>query len=637
MTDPVLPVRPFAQIAEEPFRLLVDSISDYAIFLLDNDGRVASWNAGARRIKGYRAAEIIGESFERFYPPDKVAQGWPRVALQRAQEIGRFEDEGWRIRKDGSRFWASVVITALRDAQGRLQGFAKVTRDLTERRQQEEALRRSEEQLRLLMEAVKDHALIMLDTRGHVLAWNAGAQAITGYPAEEVLSRNILAIFDPGEESASQVRRSLNRSLTNGRIEIEGQWKRKDGSQFRANAQITPILGPDGKHRGFAVVTRDLSEPLRLLELEQTGRRMNEFIAMLAHELRNPLAAIFNAISVIQMQQTLPEAAQRMSDVVDRQARQLTRLVDDLLDIGRVATGKIPLRMESVDYRDVVLTSVEAAMPLIQAREQELHVAVPEQITMRGDPNRLAQALQNLLNNAARYTQRGGKISVTVQLEEERCVTLVGDTGQGIAPAALEQVFELYWQEPGLHRDPSESGLGVGLTLARRVAEMHGGTLSAHSEGRGRGATFEFVVPYLRWEPQSTADTPVASVRGDTLRILVVDDDRDVADSILMLLQELKQDGIALYSAAEALREGLEFDPMLVLLDLNMPDRSGFDLIDSLREAITHPIYVAAVTGFGQQDDRNRTRAAGFDAHLIKPVSVEQLRELIEEAAGQLR
>lgn len=631
------PPSPSGPLADDPIRLLVDSVTDYAIFLLDTDGRVASWNAGAQRIKGYRAGEIIGQSFERFYPPEKVAEGWPREELRRAQESGRLEDEGWRIRKDGSHFWASVVITALRNTQGQLQGFAKVTRDLTERREQEEALRRSEEQLRLLVEAVKDYALIMLDSGGHVLTWNAGAEAIMGYTTNEVLLRHVQMFTDPAEAAAGEVAHELELALTEGRVEIEGQRRRKDGSLFWANVIITPVHGHDGRHRGFALVTRDLSAPRRLLELEQTSRRMIEFIAMLAHELRNPLAPIRNAISVIQMQEMMPAIVQRMSDVIDRQARHLSRLVDDLLDTGRIATGKFSLKTETIDYRDVVLTSVEAARPLIQARGHRLHVDVPENITMCADPSRLAQALQNLLNNATRYTPPGGDITVTVQVEGRRCLTRVSDTGQGISPAALEQVFKLFEQEPGLHRDPSESGLGVGLTLARRMAEMHAGSLSAQSKGRGRGATFTLVLPCLPPVQQSCLDATVPVARRDRLRILVVDDNRDAADAIDMLLQELEQDSVALYSAADALRRGPAFDPMLVLLDLNMPDLTGFDLIGRLRDAIAHPIHVVAVSGFGQQSDRERTRAAGFDAHLTKPVSAEQLEALVERVSGSLR
>jgi len=636
--SPGLPAPPHSgQLADEPFRLLVDSVTDYAIFLLDVDGRVASWNAGAQRIKGYRAGEIIGQSFERFYPAEKIAEGWPREELRRAEANGRFEDEGWRLRKDGSQFWASVVITALRDAQGRLQGFAKVTRDLTERRRQEDALRRSEEQVRLLLEAVKDYALIMVDARGHILSWNAGAEAITGYSASEVLLRHMQMFLDPADVVAGQAANELELALTEGRVEIEGERTRKDGSLFWANVIITPVRDHDGVHRGFAVVTRDLSGPRRLLELEQTSRRMSEFLAILAHELRNPLAPIRSAISVIQMQKGLPTDVQRMSDVIERQARHMTRLVGDLLDIGRIATGKFSLKIEPIDYHDVVLTSVEAARPLMQARGHQLSIDLPEHIAMRADASRLAQALQNLLNNAARYTPAGGTVSLTVQVHAGQCVTSIIDSGQGIAPASLEQVFDLFAQEPGLRRDPSESGLGVGLTLARTMAEMHGGTLTAHSEGRGRGTTFRLTLPCLESAPEARADSAPAKVRSDSLRILVIDDNRDAADSMVMLLQLMGQEAVALYTAADALHRGPAFDPALVLLDLNMPDLTGFDLIGQLRSAIEHPIYVAAVTGFGQQSDRERTHAAGFDAHLMKPVAADQLRATVEHVSALRR
>ena len=632
-----LPAGPSARNAEERFRLLVDSVSDYAIFLLDTDGRVASWNTGAQRIKGYEAPEILGRSFECFYPPDKVISGWPREELRRAEQHGRIEDEGWRIRKDGSRFWASVVITALRDPQGRLQGFAKVTRDLTERRRQMEALRRSEEQLRLMLEAVKDYALYMLDTTGHVLTWNAGAAAITGYSAAEVLSRHIEMFFSAEDVMAGQPALELAKALATGRVETEAQRLRKDGTLFWANVVVTPVRGGDGVHRGFAVVTRDLSESRRLLELEQASRRMNEFIAMLAHELRNPLAPIRNAVGVIKMQQSLPPIVARMGDVLDRQAGHLTRLVDDLLDIGRIATGKISLQMEQIDYRDVVLAGVEAARPMMVARGHHLQVDATEPVPMRGDAIRLAQALHNLLSNAARYTPSGGDISVALRVSGALCRTFVSDNGQGIAPESLERVFGLFEQETGVTRDPSDSGLGIGLTLARTMAELHGGSLTAHSEGRGKGAVFELVLPCPVRAAERRATGVSAKLPSSELRILVVDDNRDSADSMVMLLQHLGHASQAAYDAAEALHVAPEFDPALVLMDLNMPGLNGFEAIDRLREAIDHPACIAAMTGYGQHSDRERTRNAGFDAHLTKPVSIEQLLPLIERAAGLIR
>ncbi|MGM9490109.1 hybrid sensor histidine kinase/response regulator [Ideonella sp. YS5] len=619
--------------SEKSFRLLVESVSDYAIFMLDSEGRVASWNAGAQRIKGYRPEEIIGQSFERFYPPEKVAEGWPREELRRAIANGRIEDEGWRVRKDGSRFWASVVITALRDPRGRLQGFAKVTRDLTERRKQEEELRRSEEQLRLMLEAVKDYALFMLDTSGRVLTWNAGATAIMGYTASEVLSCHFSMFFPQNDVAAGRPEQELGQALRTGRAELEEQRVRKDGSLFWANVIITPVLDRDGVLRGFAKVTRDLTEQRRLLELERASRHMNEFIAMLAHELRNPLAPIRNAVNVLRMQPDLPPVVDRMGDMIDRQARQLTRLVDDLLDVGRIATGKISLQRQDLDYREIVLASAEAARPLMAAKRHQLQVEVAEHIPMRGDPTRLAQVLHNLLSNAARYTPEGGEVILTATVVGSRSITRVLDNGQGIAPEALESIFGLFEQEHGVERNPSESSLGIGLTLARTLTELHGGSLTAHSEGRGRGASFELVLPCQPSSGTREAGRGSAPQRADDMRVLVVDDNHDSADSMVMLLEQLGHEAHAAYGSEQALQLAGTVRPTLILLDLNMPGEGGFEIIQRLRARLEHPVYIAAMTGYGQRADRERTRGAGFDEHLTKPVALDPLVKVIQRAA----
>jgi PAS domain S-box-containing protein len=526
-----------------------------------------------------------------------------------------------------------VVITALRDAKGRLQGFAKVTRDLTERRRQEEELRRSEEKLRLLLESVKDYALFMLDPSGHVLTWNAGATAIMGYQASEVLSRHYSLFFPPEAVAAGRPDEELGEALRNGRSEHEEQRVRHDGTLFWANVVITPVLDSDGVLRGFAKVTRDLTEQRRLVDLERASRHMNEFIAMLAHELRNPLAPIRNAVNVLRMQPDLLPVVDRMGDMIDRQARQLTRLVDDLLDVGRIATGKISLQRQDVDYREIVLASAEAVRPLMAAKRHQLQVEVANHIPMRGDPTRLAQVLHNLLSNAARYTPDGGEISLTAKLDGNRSITRVRDNGQGIAPEALERVFGLFEQEPGVERNPSESSLGIGLTLARTLTELHGGSLTARSEGRGRGATFELVLPCQAQSAARGARRGAAPARAEDIRILVVDDNHDSADSMVMLLEQLGHEAHAAYGAEQALKLAGSVKPSLILLDLNMPGADGFKVIHHLRAAIDHPVYIAAMTGYGQRADRERTRGAGFDEHLTKPVALDPLLKVMQRAA----
>jgi PAS domain S-box-containing protein len=634
--DPLTAPPPKSFQPEDRFRLLVESVQDYAIFMLDPAGHVLTWNAGAQRLKGYEAAEIIGRSFETFYPREAVERGWPQEELRRATAHGRVEDEGWRVRKDGTTFWASVVITALRDGQGRLIGFAKVTRDLTERKRQEEALRRSEEQFRLLMESVQDYAIYMLDPQGRVLTWNAGARAIKGYAAEEVVGRHFSIFFTAPDLAAGVPARELDAAHRDGRAETEGWRVRKDGTLFWASVVITPVHDDAGVLRGFAKVTRDLTEQRRIQELEHSSRRMHEFLAMLAHELRNPLAPIRNASEIMQRIPELPAPLVRVRQIIDRQLRHLTRLIDDLLDVARIVNGKIVLRTGPTDYRDIVHASVDAIRPLTDLRQQRLDVELPPRpLAMTADATRLAQALQNLLGNASRYTPEGGAIHVVVHREGTACVTEVRDTGQGIAAEALERIFGLFEQE-GTPHGHGESGLGIGLPLARKLVELHGGMLSATSPGPGRGSTFTMLLPLARGaglppqphEPAALDDPATGS------RVLVVDDNRDSADTMVSLLELMGHEARAVYGALDAPGAALDFQPRVVLLDLNMPDGDGYSVLQRLRERTQAPLFVAAMTGYGQDTDRQRTRQAGFQAHLTKPVGIEDLQRVLREAAG---
>ncbi|MED5621705.1 PAS domain-containing hybrid sensor histidine kinase/response regulator [Ideonella sp. BN130291] len=621
------------QHSEERFRLLVEAVEDYAIFLLDPNGIVTSWNPGAQKLKGYLPHEIIGKSFTEFYPKEVLAAGWPQEELRRATREGRFEDEGWRIRKDGSRFWANVVITALRDDNGGLYGFAKVTRDLTERRRHEENLRESEERFRLLVNSVRDYAIFMLDPEGHIESWNAGATALKGYAASEVLGRHFSIFYTAADLAAGKPARELEQAVREGGVHDEGWRVRKDGSLFWAGVTITPVYNAAGSLRGYAKVTRDMSERRRLADLEDSSRRMSEFLAMLAHELRNPLAPIRNAVSIMQLEKAVPPRVSACRDIIDRQLSHLTRLVDDLLDVGRITTGKISLRREPLNFNEVVLRSVEACRPLIEARQHEFTLELPpEPIEMLGDDTRLVQVLQNLLTNAAKYTSPGGQISLAVQVEGGTVVTTVSDNGRGIAPEALRRVFDLFVQE-GANNDPGESGLGIGLTLARTLVEMHGGSIRADSEGRDKGSRFTVRLPLasVPGADSSQQDRPSASALGQRLRVLVVDDNRDSADTMGGLLRVLGQDAQVVYDGEAAMAAAERFRPELVLLDLNMPGTNGFGVMQRLRNLPQAPaMRVVAMTGYGQEADKARTLEAGFEAHLTKPVGVEQLRGLLE-------
>jgi PAS domain S-box-containing protein len=616
------------------FQLLIEAVSDYGIFILDADGHVISWNTGAERMKGYTREEIIGKHFSIFYPPGPVATGWPDEELRRARKLGRFEDEGWRVRKDGTRFWANVVITAVYDANGVPNGFVKITRDLTERRSHEEDLRESEERFRLLVESVRDHAIFMLDADGIVRSWNPGAQALKGYSGPEIIGRHFSTFYTPQDQRDGKPAAELRAARANGRVEDEGWRVRKDGTVFWANVVITAIHGRSGELIGFAKVTRDMTERRQLEKLEHSSRMMSQFLAMLAHELRNPLAPMRNAVTVMQLETLSSPALRNCRDIIDRQLTQVTRLVDDLLDIGRLTTGKIKLRSEVLRMAEIVGRSIETARPVIDSRHHQLEVDLPEEpVYANGDSTRMSQIIQNLLVNAAKYTPDGGQIHVKLDRDDGFSRLTVSDNGRGIVSEDLERIFDLFAQ--GANGRPDESGLGVGLTLARSLAEMQGGTLDAQSPGLGKGSTFTLRLPAVNMPP------PVENTTGgdhatDQVRLLVVDDNRDSADTATAVLRMLGHQVECAYGGAEAVEVAARYRPSVVLLDLAMPGMDGFETLRRLRaNPVTAGVYAVAMTGFGTQDDRQRTNSGGFDGHLTKPVELESLISLLDQVKGK--
>lgn len=616
---------------EGRFQLLIEAVADYGIFILDPEGRVVSWNTGAEKIKGWRRDEIIGQHFSIFYPPEAIERGWPQEELRRAARNGRMEDEGWRMRKDGGRFWANVTITAVYDDSGQLAGYAKVTRDLTERRAHEEELRASEERFRLLVESVRDYAIFMLDPDGTVRSWNAGAKAIKGYEADEIIGRPMSTFYTPQDQQDGKPAAELTQARASGRVEDEGWRVRKDGSLFWANVVITAIYNRTEHLIGFAKVTRDMTERRRLEELERSSRMMSEFLAMLAHELRNPLAPIRNAVSVMQLEPLASPALRNCRDIIDRQLTHVTRLVDDLLDVGRITTGKIKLRQEPLGLEEIVARGVETVRPLVEARRHTLVLDLPQQpVPVVGDGTRLSQILQNLLINAAKYTPDGGRITVKVEQSGGLVTTSVSDNGRGLDAAELEAIFELFRQ--GTQGAATESGLGIGLTLARSLAEMHGGTLNATSPGPGLGSTFFFRMPAAPARASDPAP-PARQDQVDAWRVMVVDDNRDSADTTTAILRLLGNQVECAYSGQDALKLAQRFKAHVVLLDLAMPGMDGFQALRQLRElpGMAHAFGVA-MTGYGSQDDKRRTQDAGFDAHLIKPVELDALIKLLNDA-----
>jgi PAS domain S-box-containing protein len=622
--------------SEERSRLLVMGVKDYAIFMLDTNGLVMTWNAGAEYIKGYSAGEIIGSHFSRFYPPDAINRGLPETELHGAMMQGRFEDEGWRVRKDGSRFWANVIITAVRNPAGHLIGFSKITRNLSERRQHEEALRQSEERFRLLVDGVTEYALMMLDAGGFLTSWNAGAERIKGYKTQEILGKH-LSYFYPSEAIlANEPWKHLEEARREGRVANEGWRVRKDGSLFWAGTVITALHDRDGHLYGFAKVTQDLTQRRHAEALADTTQRMHEFIAMLAHELRNPLAPIRNAVALMGRKGLNDPALESMRQTIERQSVQLSRLLDELLDVNRIARGNFAIVREQVDVAEVIARAVETIRPLIEKRGHTLEMKVAEgQLPVVGDAVRLTQALVNLLHNAAKYTPDGGRISLIARPRGADLEIRIADSGKGIERDLLEKVFELFVQIEPLAND-TMGGLGVGLALVRRVVELHGGSVQARSEGIGQGAEFILRVPLSNTQLGviSANEAPEGSL--PRLRLLVVDDNRDAADSLAMLLEALGQQVTAVYDGPSAVALAQKFKPDAVLMDIGMPRMSGYEVARAIQAAmpLDTPTLVA-ITGWGQDTDKERSEAAGFRHHFVKPMSEETLRDVLRQTAAE--
>ncbi len=489
------------------YRLLVESVQDYAIFALDPDGNILSWNAGAQRLKGYAPEEIIGRHFSVFYPPADLAAGKPARELEDAVRDGRVEDEGWRIRKDGTRFWANVVITALRDDADNLVGFAKVTRDLTERRRAEEAVRESEERFRLLIQGVKDYAIFMLDPRGRVSSWNEGAQRINGYTAAEILGRHFSAFYPAVDVAAGKTKMELDVAAREGKYEEEGWRVRKDGSCFWASVLITAIRGKHGKLIGFAKVTRDLTErraseeraladARRLAEVETASRTKSEFLAAMSHELRTPINATLGYADLLEMEVGGPVNPQQREYLARIRGSQqhLLRIITDLLNYSRIEARQVEYDLQPVAVHDVV----EAVLPMVEPQALSrgltvVHGPCPGGAVARTDRVKAEQIVLNLLSNAVKFTPAGGQVTVGCGTVEGHVVVTVADTGPGIPPEKQSAVFEPFVQL-GRSLTSGHEGTGLGLAISRDLAVAMGGDLTVSSVV-GEGATFTVVFP----------------------------------------------------------------------------------------------------------------------------------------------
>ncbi|GAB3507194.1 hypothetical protein GCM10027341_41340 [Spirosoma knui] len=497
---------------EERYRLMVEGVKDYAIFMLDTEGHISTWNEGAKSIKGYSSSEILGKHFSIFYTSEDLATQKPARELVIACQTGKYEEEGWRVKKNGAVFWANIVITALYNEQNQHIGFSKVTRDLTERKQAQETLLQSEEQYRSLVEQITDYGIFMLDEKGRVINWNEGARRIKGYTTEEIIGKYFSIFYPENDIIDGKPARELTIALATGKYEEEGWRIRKDGSSFWANVVITAVYNAQGVHIGFSKVTRDLTERKQVeealresyeryrqlnivlqasnAELAAANEELEKFTSIVSHDLQEPLRTIKSFLLLTQ-QELEPEARRTVDDYINKSIQASSRmkeLIQYLLHYSQLS--KDELRLEELNVQSLVgevLENVKASTEVSQA-QVDLHLGVDR---VWGNRLQLIQLLQNLVNNALKFT--AGKtphVTISTQLVDDQVKFSVSDNGIGIADDDLTKVFDVFRR---LHTPKDYPGVGIGLAICKKVVERHGGQIWLESE-LGKGTTFYFTL-----------------------------------------------------------------------------------------------------------------------------------------------
>ena len=597
-------------ISEDPFRLLVQSIVDYAIYMLDPNGRVTSWNAGAERIKGFKADEIVGKHFSEFYTEEDKAVGLPEKVLETARREGKFEGEGWRVRKDGSRFWASVVIDAIKADDGELVGFAKITRDMTDKREAQQALLEAERGFRLLVQGVTDYAIYMLDPRGRVTNWNAGAQRIKGYAPGEIIGQHFSRFYTPEDLEADVPGTALRTARETGRYEAEGWRMRKDGSRFWASVVLDAIHDEQGELIGFAKVTRDMTEKreaqLRVEESREQLFRAQKMEALgqltggLAHDFNNLLTAILGASELASRNVDKPEKLQRMLEGVRNSAQRGASLTKQLLAFARAQ----PLDIKSVDLKSFLDDVTMLLRPSLRSNIEVIIETSDKLWNVDVDAGALELSLLNLAFNARDAMKDGGtlRVSATNQLLEgkpdglrgQHVALSVRDSGTGMSRDTMERVFEPFFTTKSFGE-----GTGLGLSQVFGFAKQLGGTVTVDSTP-GAGASFTIYLPASRTSPIAEGGHPNGiHARG---RVLVVEDDMLVAELAAGMLGELGFDAVVSHSAKEALERLTEGDrPRLVFSDIVMPGGiSGIELAEKVRKRFPE-LPILLTTGYSEE------------------------------------
>jgi PAS domain S-box-containing protein len=612
-----------------------------AVIVTDADCRITMMNPVAQTLTGWDDQGLnrpLDEVFSIVNEHTRQRVENPVDRVMREGTIVGLANHTVLIARDGTERPIDDSAAPVRDKAGHVVGVVLVFRDVTERRRADEALRRTTEQLQIVTESMA--ALVTRCSRDLKYLWVSRPYANwMGRQPEEIVGRPISDIV--GEEAFEQLRPHFERVLAGETIRYEERISFRGIGPRWINATYAPTFSAMGMIDGWVAVVNDIDDRKRMdEELQNADRRKDEFLAILAHELRNPLAPISNAIELLRYEHDSGITEQARS-VMERQVGHLVRLVDDLLDTSRITRGKLELRKERVELASVILSAEEAALPHIKSQSHEFTLTLPpDPIDLDADPIRLSQAFANLLNNAAKFTEKGGRIRLSAERQGREVVVSVRDTGIGIAQENLHTIFNMFSQvHPALKR--AHGGLGIGLTLVRGLIELHGGTVEARSDGIGQGSEFIVRLPVLdasipAEKKEAAKDAGMKSAR--KLRILVVDDNQDAATSLVLMVQTMMgHETMTAFDGLEAIQAVSTYRPDVVLLDIGLPKRNGYEVACHIREqSWGKKIVLVAITGWGQVDDKRRALEAGFNYHLTKPVQVAVLENLLATTVSQL-
>jgi PAS domain S-box-containing protein len=620
---------PAGRPPDEAFRLFAESLGDL-VWSARPNGRTDYCNRRFLDYLGRTAEQMEGWSWIEALHPDDV--GPARQAWNEAQRQGTEYEAEFRLRRrDGRYCWHRSRARPVQDEHGRVVRWFGTCTDIDDRKQAEEALRQSEARYRDLFENAND-AIYTLDLEGRITSVNRRAEQMFGYGRLELLGRSAAEFVPP--EYLPRMQEALRRKLDDEETPTvyELEIIARDGLRIPLEVSSRLILR-DGVPAGIQGIARDISERKRVEQtLREAHRRKDEFLAILAHELRNPLAPIRNAAEVLKMAGHDGPNTSRALGMIERQAAHMARLVDDLLDVSRIGRGKIHLRKERLDLTALVRLAVEDHRPLLASLPLEVRVDLPEHpLWVLGDATRLSQVVGNLLHNAGKFTDAGGQVFVRLAAEDNQAVLTIRDTGVGMEAGMLARLFEPFSQADR-SLDRSRGGLGLGLALVKGLVELHGGNVAASSPGPGLGAAFAIRLPLVSAPVQAHSSPPSIGPAGRGLRILVIEDNLDAAESLRMLLELKGHEVDVVYAGQAGLDRARKVRPDLVLCDIGLPGgMDGYAVARALRgDEQLAGVVLIALTGYGQEEDRRRATEAGFDRHLTKPVDPADLTRFLD-------